>query len=194
MSTFKTFKTLKTKHIANTDNIIRPLRPESISLNSSALTVFTDFEVHWPLMLEHSVRVVDARELMKKAHVRLKLVIDAEERFKGVITAADLVSVRVGRAQQETGLSANEITVDDVMTPKEHLHALDYDDLARAKIGDILETMQRGGDQHLLVVDDSGTAVRGIISASDVARALHLPVTISERATSFAELCKVVNG
>jgi CBS domain-containing protein len=158
------------------------------------LTVFTDFEVHWPLMLEHSVLVVDAREIMKKAHVRLKLIIDKEEHFKGVVTAADLVSIRVGRAQQKTGLSLSEITVDHVMTPREYLHAIHYEDLSRAKIGDVLETMRRDGDQHLLVADDTGMAIRGIISTSDIARALHLPVTINERATSFAEVCKVING
>lgn len=190
----KTFKILKTLSLADISTIERPADNEHLNLESPACEVFTDFNQHIPLMLEQSTSVNDAIDLMKRTHVKLKLVIDSRESFRGVISLADLLSVRVMRAAQETGLSRDDLTVAQVMTRRENLHAINIDDMAASRIGDLLATMQTFGDQHVLVVDPRKGSIRGMISATDIARSLHIPVSINARANSFSEVYQAIRA
>ena len=189
-----TFKVLKTLSLADISTIERPTDNEHLNLKSPAYKVFTDFNQHIPLVLEQSTSVNDAIALMKRTHVKLKLVIDSRESFRGVISLTDLLSVRVMRAAQETGLSRNDLTVAQVMTRREALHAININDLASSRIGDLLATMKNFGDQHVLVVDPGKGSIRGMISASDIARRLHIPVSINARANSFSEVYQAIRA
>ena len=184
----KIFKRLPTTSLANVHNILCPARNKSIDLHSPALEVFTDFNTTWPLMIEQGTGIEAAREAMKRTHVRLHLVIDQDEHFKGIITLSDLLSVKVMRARVRTGLGVDDLGVVDVMTRREALHAIEYKLFCNARVGDILATMETYGHQHALVVDSEHDQVRGIVSSSDIARALHVPVNINERATSFSDI------
>jgi CBS domain containing-hemolysin-like protein len=131
---------------------------------------------------------------MKRTHVKLKLVIDSNESFRGVITLGDLMSAKVVQAMEESGLSRFELTVKQVMTPKSALHAIDIRDFELASVGDIVSTMKKYGDQHVLVVDPKRASIRGIVSANEIARRMHAPVIIAERANSFSDIFKAVAG
>jgi predicted transcriptional regulator len=113
-------------------------------MNSSALEVFTDFNSQQPLMLEQSTTIDEATRLIKKAQVRLKLVIDAQESFLGVITLADLNSIKVTRAKDITGLSRSELTIADVMMPKRHLYAPIYVTERATSFAEIFQVVRTG--------------------------------------------------
>jgi len=183
---------LATTALANIKSIDRPHQDEQLTLDSPAKEVLTDFRLRTPLMIEQSTPINDAIEMMNRSHVKQKLVIDAAESFCGVITLADLMSVKVARASEATGLTRKDLTVANVMTGRSSLHAIDIKALRSAKIGDILTTLKSFGDQHVLVIDLETDSVRGIISVTDIARALHDPVNINARANSFAEIVSAV--
>jgi CBS domain containing-hemolysin-like protein len=191
MPSFKDLRTLSTDDIKE---IQRPLDNVALTLNSRAATVFTDFSQQSPLMLEQGTPIDDAVQMMKRTHVKLTLVIDSQESFRGVITLADLVSAKVITGIGQSGLRRHELTVAHVMTPKRALHGIDMRDFAQASIGDVLATMKKHGEQHVLVVDKQAASIRGIVSANDIARRMHVPITINERANSFSEICKAVTG
>ena len=188
------FNKLTPVPLADIKLIDRPERDVTLDLNSSALEVFTDFTERTPLMLEQNTPIQEAIETMRRTHVKLNLVIDGGESFRGVITMADLLSVKVTRASQATGLRRDELTVSHVMASRNDLHAIDLHALVFARIGDVLATMESFGDQHVLVIDRDRESVRGIISAIDIARGLHVPVRISDRANSFAEIYRAMRG
>jgi CBS domain containing-hemolysin-like protein len=98
------------------------------------------------------------------------------------------------KAKASTGLAIDELTVGDVMTPKNSLHAIDIKQFSHASIGDLIETMKTFGEQHVLVVDSQQDCIRGIVSSSDIARCLHIPLLISERANSFSDVYLAVRG
>ena len=189
-----TYHRLSTVPVAGIEHIERPEQDKTLDLESPALEVFTDFSERTPLMLEQSTPIDEAIETMRRTHVKLKLVIDARESFRGVISMADLLSVKVARASEETGLRREDLTVFHVMTKREDLHAISLQAVRSARIGDILATMESFGDQHVLVVDRDRKCVRGIISATDIARGLHVPVTINARANSFADVVRAVRA
>jgi len=188
------FKKLCTESLASIDEIQRPDSEENVDLYSPALEVMTDFSATRPLMVEQNTGILAAKELMQKIHVRLMLVIDSQESFRGVISLSDLSSVKVMQSRAGTGLSVNELTVAEVMTPRDALHAIDIQKIHRSNIGDIVATMRAFGDQHLLVLDSRRSLIRGIISTTDISRRLHVPVDISERANSFSDIVRAVRG
>jgi len=189
------YKTIETTNLATIETIRRPADSHKhLDMCSSAMEIFTDFNLQQPLMLESTVSIKYAEELMKKAHVHLKLVIDKDEHFRGVISLADLLSIKVTKAMDTTGLKREELTVADVMTHKDALQAVEFEKFSHAKIGDLVATMQRFGEQHLLVVETGENSIRGIVSSSDIARRLHVSVYISERANTFSDIYKAVHA
>ena len=102
-----------------------PVSHDNIDSYSAALEVFTDYDQQNLLVLEQSVGIDSATELMKKAHVQLKLVIDSEEHFRRVSNLADLVSVKVMKAVEATGLKREDLPVADVMTHKDSLRDIE---------------------------------------------------------------------
>ncbi len=188
------FKELSTVSTAAIRDIQRPSDVITLNLKSPAVAVFTDFTLQNPLMLEQSTTIDDAREMMKRTHVKLKLVIDTDEFFRGVITLEDLVSAKVIKGLGQSGLRREDMTVAQVMTSRNELHAIDIRDFNTATIGDVLATMKKYGEQHVLVVDKQTESIRGIVSANDIARRMHVPIVISERANSFSDIYKAVAG
>lgn len=90
------------------------------------------------------------------------------------------------------GMKHEEIRVFDVMTPGSEIEVLEMGDVLRSRVGAIVETPKRSGRQHALVVDRDVVAnrqmVRGIFSASQVARQLGIPMHSTEVARTFAEI------
>jgi CBS-domain-containing membrane protein len=71
------------------------------------------------------------------------------------------------------------------MRPKKNLSTLDYNELSRATIGDVIIALKDSGQQHCLVVDKDSNKIRGIFSASDISRKLHLSIDIQEKSSFY---------
>lgn len=128
---------------------------------------------------------------MIRAHVKLKLVLDAQDQLLGVVSFRDLRGERYQHLIGQ-GTARSAIKVRDVMTPRAELRALAYAELTDARVGDVVETLRSEHCQHFVVIDEELEAVRGLLSASDLARRLHVPIEITH-APTFAEICHAVN-
>jgi CBS domain containing-hemolysin-like protein len=170
-------KQLKLFNLDHTRGIRQPAADAQVSLRSPASVIFTDFDVHAPVVVESFASAVDVESLMQRAHVKLMLVLDAHEHFVGVISLADLSEEHIIRAVAG-GSHRAEVQVHDLMQPRSHLHALGYQELQHATVQDVLYTLRDEHAQHALVVDAESHEVRGLISAADIARKLRLPMTL----------------
>jgi CBS domain-containing protein len=170
-------KQLKLFNLDQTSGIRQPTTDTQVHARSPASTIFTDFDVHVPVVVEASASAVDVEGLMQRAHVKLMLVLDAQDNFVGVISLADLSEDRIIRAVAG-GSQRSEVQVQDLMQPRTRLHALGYDELLHATVQDVLYTLRDERAQHALVVDEQTQEVRGLVSASDAARKLHLPLPL----------------
>jgi CBS domain containing-hemolysin-like protein len=153
-------------------------------LETPALYFLTDFKVTKPLDIESSVSAVDIKTLMKKSHVKLKFVINEDNHFIGVVSAEDLDDQKILR-RTSAGLLRDDILVTEMMRPKNELVALSYKELARANIGDVIEVLKDSGQQHCLVIDQEFNLIRGILSASDISRMLHLSIDIQNKSNFY---------
>lgn len=172
--------------VSRVAHLVHPDEFHELSPSSPALEFLTDFKKHVPLTIEGSTPAGSVKALMRKAHVKLTLVVDAEGEFIGTISHDELDEQHF-MAQIALGFTHKEILVMDLMTPKHRLMALSLAELEDATIGDVIKALQQNGQQHCLVVDHSNTQIRGLLCASDIARRLQIPIHI-ERVPSFADI------
>lgn len=170
-------KALKLEVAADVEDLAWPPESRELSLDSPALEFFTDFLETKPLVIESNVSAIEVQRLMQKAHVRMKIVIDKKGRFMGVVAADDLLDRKILQHVSQGDLR-KDIKVTDMMTPRRDLKALGYTAVTSAKINDVINALKNSGEQHCLVVDRQRNQVRGVFSASDISRKLHLPIDI----------------
>lgn len=182
--------TIKLFHVNNVAHMVQPEEFDELDVHSPATEFFTDFKKHRPVIIEGSTPAIDVEMLMRKAHVRMKLVVDSDNEFIGTISTEDL-SEQNFMIRIANGDRLPDITVSDMMCPKQAILALDLEQLERSSIRDIIEALQRSGQQHCLIVDRSLDHIRGLISASDVARRLHMPIKI-ERVPTFVDIFRSI--
>jgi len=184
----RTYSPLTLSLISPGARIVEPPQPERVSLDDPAFAVMTDLR-------EVRAATTTPSELMSRAHaqmiqrgVRLLFVLDREGGVVGVITATDLLGEKPMRFMQARGVSHAEILVEDIMTPASMLEAMSILDVAQMRVGHIVATLKSVGRKHLMVSEEGGRRVRGLFSASQVARQLGIEVQTFEVARSFAEV------
>lgn len=170
-------KTLTYVSTKSVNELTWPETSENINLYSSALLVFTDFQKAGPRVIEANIRADELVQLMRKEHVRMKIVVDADNRFIGVISLEDL-SDEVFIKQVANGFQRSELMVADLMRAKETLLALSYTSLKHSDIESLLFSQRNNKLQHLLVIDEDTKAIRGLISSNDIARQLRLDIDV----------------
>ena len=171
------------------DHLVWPKSHEELTKESPALAIFTDFEMYNPLVLEENTSAIEAEKLMAKAHVRMKIVVDKSNNFLGIVSLKDLSEQEVIK-KISNGHERPNLMITDFMRKKSDLSAFDFDELETATIGDIVDALEESAHQHCLVVDRDKHQIRGLISASDVARKLHIPIDISKKPT-FMEVFSI---
>ncbi|MGH1462156.1 MAG: CBS domain-containing protein [Neptuniibacter sp.] len=194
---FQEFKHVRLQEIAEVDFIMSPDQSNTpVTLHSPAVETLTDFTKIKPVTVQESMSINDAVEHMKSQHVRLLFVVDNQNNFSGIATAADLQGRKVMAFMQRDGVSREQVQIRHIMLSKLHIRALTYAQIKGAKVGDIMLTLKGSGAQHVLVVDESTAGVmrvRGVISSSDISRCLKIGFDVMYEAKSFAEIEKIVS-
>ncbi len=171
-------KTLTYVSTKSVNELTWPTTTDNITTYSSALTVFTDFYVAGPRVIESNTPADELVQLMKKEHVRMKIVVDAENHFIGMISLEDLSEDKFIKRVAD-GYKRHELIVADLMRSKESILALSYSSLKRSDIESLLYSQKDNSYQHLLVIDEESKAIRGVISSNDIARQLRLDIDVS---------------
>lgn len=173
-----------------TDQLAWPDANADFSLDSPALYALTDFRYHQPHFVSADDSASAVEQAMLRAHVRLQLVVDQQQNFLGLIALEDLNSQEILK-RVAAGFDRQMLSARDFMRPRNTLCALDYQELQRATVRDLVETLKDNEHQHYLVVDRNQQQIRGVISASDLARKLQLEIKIHQR-SSFVEVYKAL--
>ena len=165
--------------------------PEKVTLDDPAPQVLTDFQRVTAVIILSGDAVDEAHARMIQRGVRLLLVVDQDRKVLGVITANDILGEKPMQMIVERGITRGDLLVRDVMTPQEQLDVLNFADVRGAKVGHVVATLQKAGRQHAIVVefDDKGRQkVRGVFSATQIARQLGVAIPTSQVARTFSEI------
>jgi signal-transduction protein with cAMP-binding, CBS, and nucleotidyltransferase domain len=165
---------------------------ELVRLEDPATVVMTDLKKVSAVTVAAKAPIEAADMRMKHRGVRLLLVVDDEDTVVGLITSTDLHGAKPIQHIQKHGGTYRDIQVLDIMTPQEKLEVMWMEDVERARVGNIVATLKLAGRAHALVVDrserENRQVIRGIISASQIARQLDMEIPTTEIASTFAEI------
>ncbi|GIU09590.1 MULTISPECIES: CBS domain-containing protein [unclassified Shewanella] len=174
---------------ASIDHLMWSRKEYSANLDSPALSIFTDFDHSQPMVIDSSASAVDTAEIMEKTHAFMRLVVDKNNRFLGIITQYELSHSKMMKLAAKNSAHINDIQVTELMVPKNELMALDYHQVSTANVSDIVRALQENGLHHMLVIDHELHHIRGLIAANDVARKLNIPIDI-QKPPSFIQIFK----
>jgi CBS domain containing-hemolysin-like protein len=165
--------------------------PDRVTLDEPALQVMTDLRSATAVIILSGDSLDEAHRRMIQRGVRLLLVVDQNRHVVGLITATDILGEKPMQVIAQRGIRREELLVRDIMTPHGELEVLDLNDVRVAKVGHIVATLRACGRQHAIVVErDSGgrQTVRGVFSATQIARQLGVAIPTSEVARTFSEI------
>lgn len=176
-------------------------RPRA-TLKDPALRLYTDLRSGAVVVVQPEDDTHSTLALLVRAGVRMALVgrvRDGNGNVDGLVTAADLAGERATLRALDRGVAHQDLVVGDVMTPISQWPSIDFSALARAQVGDVIETLRASGRRYLLVTETaitqtplkSGvpvTRLRGIFSASRIEQALETALPEDLQSKSFAEL------
>ena len=170
-------------------------RPTDVSLDDSAIQVMTDLNEITPFNIEPTATIDAANEKMIACGVRLLFVTDTGNNLLGIVTAKDILGEKPVMYLKEHGGKREDIIVQDVMTIKSKLDVLRFNDIKRATVGDVIETLKTLGRQHTLVeeiTENGSSVIRGIFSTTQIGRQLGVTIEPAALAKTFADVEKVV--
>ncbi|MGH8661772.1 MAG: CBS domain-containing protein [Burkholderiales bacterium] len=165
--------------------------PDKVALDDAAASVMTDLTRVTAIIILPGDTVDEAHRRMIHRGVRLLLVVDQDRRVVGLLTAADILGEKPVLAASERGLRREEVQVRDVMTPQERLEVLNMAEVRTAKVGHIVATLKKAGRQHAVVLERDARGrplLRGLFSATQIARQLGVTLQTSEIARTFSEI------
>ena len=168
--------------------VTEPAAPGHVTLDEPAFAVMTDLrEVHAACTSPEEL-VDRAQARMIERGVRLLFVLDDDAAIVGLITTTDLLGEKPMRVTAARGVTHAELIVADLMTPAARLDSLTFQDVSQMRVGHIVATLKSIRRQHLLVSEADGKRVRGIFSATQLARQLGMPLQTFEVAQTFADI------
>jgi signal-transduction protein with cAMP-binding, CBS, and nucleotidyltransferase domain len=188
------YRELEIVELSQVRRFLQPGTPV-LGLDSPATMFMTDFVNTQPIVIDENRGINTALNRMKQSYVRLLLVSAQQDQFRGIITASDIHGGKVLSYMAAVGLRhRDEVMVKNIMTNKDHIHALPFEQLQNACVGDVINTIKHLGEQHILVVegDENGLMIRGMFSSTNIAKALHISFDVEPHARSFFELEQVI--
>ncbi|HUY04518.1 MAG TPA: CBS domain-containing protein [Rhodocyclaceae bacterium] len=178
-----------------------PTMSTPVGSESPAIEVMTDLRRVAAVTVGRFASVNEANQTMIARGVRALFVVDDHYTLWGIITATDVLGGKPVQITQQRGIRHDEVTVRDIMTPVDRLEVIDLSDVLRARVGDVVLTLERSGRQHALVVDQSWDSaagqrqmVRGIFSLTQIARQLGITPQGPEIGSSFAEIAAAIRS
>ncbi len=189
---------LPTRHLKAGTSIAQahPWQYEPVTLASPALEVMTDLTQFKAASAMPSISLEQAEQKMIYLGVRTLFVVEDMPKILGLVTSTDLQGDKPLRLIEERRLARDRIMIADVMTPLADLDAIDFDSLRFASVSNLVATLKRFGRSHLLVVESPAEGperVRGVISRAQIERQLGQRLEMTEVATNFAELGKMLS-
>ena len=184
-------KTLQLLNAKDISSITTPKDYTPVNLYSSSSLVLTDFNEQLPLTIDSTSCATEVEHLMKKEHVRLKLVVGEGNEFLGTITLKELNEQEIVK-KVAGGFSRDEFRVSEFMTPKSNIAVLDVDDLKETNLKELIVSLADYDEQHILVVEHESKELIGLVSCSDIIRKLKLPLRVDDN-NSFKDVYRILS-
>lgn len=162
-----------------------------VQVDSPAIEVMTDLRNIAPATIARNAGLHEADKIMRTWGVRLLIVVGSDCAIEGLITARDTIGEKPVNMLRERGGKHADLTVADLMVPRDLIEVLDLETVKHAEVGHIIATLKEVGRQHAMVVDrdpDGNEYICGVFSITQVARQLSMNIQIFDVARTFSQI------
>src|SRR5579862_4153107 len=144
-------------------------KPRRVTLEDAATEVMTDFRRVRAITVPATVTMEYAYERMRANRVHLLLVTDEQNAILGLITSTDIEGEKPYIEMAVLGVRGAQLSVADIMTPRERIAVIKMEDVERACVGNVVATLKAVERQHAMVIALNGQGVpivRGLFAVS----------------------------
>jgi CBS domain containing-hemolysin-like protein len=150
---------------------------------SPALEVMTDLEKQRAITIAPDTTIDQAHQKMIQRNIHMLFVLGKSNSITGIITTEDVLGEKPVQFMQKHRIKRDKVLVEDLMTPRKKLEALDYIDIKKARVGDIVRTLKAAKRVHALVLDyqksdEETSVIKGIFSLNQISRQLGMELYI----------------
>lgn len=175
---------------AEIDQLASPREAQDISLNEPAIKYLTDYSKVAPAVIESDMCALEVKKMMLQSHTKMKFVIDQNDKLLGIVSLSELSELALIKKTSKKE-QASTIPITEMMIPKADLMAFDYHEIENASVRDVIDALKNSGQHHCLVLERETHKIRGIFSANELSKRLHLPINIKSP-SSFYNLFKAL--
>ena len=172
-------------------------RDRSVDTDSPATAVMTDLSMSRLVTVRTDAGLDEAQELMRLAGVRMLMAVDERGQIVGLVTSRDLTGEKPIHFASEQRVTRDAIRIADIMTVKGRMDVLQFANVERARVGDIVLTLRESARQHAVVVQPNPGGdemlLRGLFSITQIGRQLGIEIEPTGAVQSFAELEAVLS-
>lgn len=172
-------------------------RDRSVDTDSPATAVMTDLSMSRLVTVRTDAGLDEAQELMRLAGVRMLMAVDERGQIVGLVTSRDLTGEKPIHFASEQRVTRDAIRIADIMTVKGRMDVLQFANVERARVGDIVLTLRESARQHAVVVEPNPGGdemlLRGLFSITQIGRQLGIEIEPTGAVQSFAELEAVLS-
>lgn len=163
-----------------------------VRADSPAMCVMTDFKSVSVATIAQDATLAQANQTMISRGVRLLLVVNRDNDVLGLITSRDTSGEKPIKMVQERGGKFSDLSISDLMVPRERIDLIDTRDVLTAKVGDVVETMKHFKRQHMLAGErdpiSGKVLIRGVFSATQIGRQLGAAIQTFDVGSTFSEI------
>ena len=163
---------------------------ELFNWHESAMLVADSLLEHAPIHVHTSTKLKYIDAILDGAGQRFALVLDASERFVGIVAARDLFGRKSIKAAHDLSVAHEELNAEYLMQPVQQLPVITMGQLQRSRIGDVVATLQKSGRDFLLVQHEGQLVA--LVSSLTIVERTGESVQIQHHASSFAEIMYAV--
>lgn len=97
-----------------------------------------DFHHYLSQVISASVTAVEVEAMMQRAYVKMKLIVDKNNKLAGLITLNDISAENLLNKVHKS-MSRGELLINDFMHRRESLKCIDYNEVTKSVVSDVLE-------------------------------------------------------
>lgn len=155
---------------------------QGVCLESPATDILLDFRMHPPVTVLPETSLPEARHILASSHSDVLPVVDKFGHFCGVVTQS-CISEQAAIRHLDRGERMTNLCVRDLMTALDLISAVNFDDVVRSTVHNLVALLKRQCVPFLLVVEKDSHSIVGMVTATMLAKLFSLRLEPPHRPT-----------
>lgn len=147
----------------------------TLTEESPAISLFESPTDGKHMFIGSDLSALDAVKLLSNTNAKVHFVVNSFNHFQGIIELENLNTIEFIK-RTSNGYSREELLVSDFMIPRKTLRAFDLEELKKAKVRDVIDSLGVTGAQYCLAVDRVNHRICGLLAREDIESRMQIKI------------------